>query len=463
MNSINILLVDNDPAVRQMLSQVVVPCRHISKTAENGLEALELIKEIDFDIIIADVNIPMLSGLDLMSEVQKIKPDISFMIITGYSRDYSYERIIQSGAKDYLKKPFTLEELRNKLIRIINEHGMEQENKQLLIQKTELNTQLMAMISVAYDLASELEFDSLFPLIISKITEIMAAERTSLYILDRNKKELWTRVAEGVDKIRLPLGKGISGRVAESGEMLNIVDAWKLPYFNKEFDKKNNFRTRSVLCLPIKNHGGEGVGVLQVINKKDNTRFNEKDEVFCKGLASQVGIALENALLHDELKLSFKSSIQTLSATVDAKHPLTAGHSLRVTEYSIAIAKEIGLGKKELDNLYYAGILHDIGKIGIRDDVLLKNGPFTPEERAEMNTHPLKTKDILDNFHFPRTLRHVSKIASSHHEKVNGKGYPLGLKSGQIPMGAKIIAVADVFDALTSPRDYPKYAFGKIL
>ncbi len=463
MNPENIFIVDNDPATRQMITQVISDHGLGVQSAENGMQALELIKNNAFDIVIADANLPLLNGFDLISAVRKIKPDTFFMILTGYSKDYSYEKIIRAGARDFIKKPFTGTELKNKLIRIIDEHRMEKENKRLLARQAQLNAQLSAIISVASDLASELDFNSLFPLIISKITDVMGAERTSLYILDLEKNELWTKVSEGVDTIRLPVGEGISGRVAQSGEPLNIEDAWDLPYFNREFDKKNNFRTRSVLCLPIKNHDGEKLGVLQVINKKHKPRFDAQDEVFCKGLAAQVGIALENALLHDEMKLAFKKSIQTLAATVDAKHPMTAGHSRRVTQYALIIAKKMGLDKNELDNLYYAALLHDIGKIGICDAVLLKNGPFNPEERLDMNTHPLKTKQLLDNFYFPRTLRHVPWIAACHHEKIDGTGYPLGLTGSQIPLGSKIIAVADVFDALTSPRDYPKYAFGKTL
>jgi response regulator RpfG family c-di-GMP phosphodiesterase len=459
----NILIVDGDPATRQMIAQVIAAQSYAFATAENGIKALDLIKKTPFDIVIADANIPLLNGLDLMSEVKKINPETFFMILTGYSRDYSYEKIIRAGAKDFIKKPFTVSELENKLIRIIDERRMEAENKRLLIQQAKLNAQLSAIISVASDLASELDFNNLFPLIIRKITDMMGAERTSLYILDEDKNELWTKVAEGVDTIRLPVGEGISGRVAQSGELLNIEDAWKLPYFNTEFDKKNNFRTRSVLCLPIKNHAGEKIGVLQVINKKNKQRFNTMDEIFGKALAAQVGISLENALLHDEIKLAFKKSIQTLAATVDAKHPLTAGHSRRVTQYTLVIAKKMDLDKNQMDNLYYAALLHDIGKIGICDAVLLKNGPFTPEDRAEMNTHPLKTKNILDNFYFPKALRHVPELAACHHEKIDGTGYPHGLTGDQIPLGSKIIAVADVFDALTSPRDYPKYAFGKTL
>ena len=326
-----------------------------------------------------------------------------------------------------------------------------------LDEREHLKELLASLIALASDLTAELESTRLFPLIISRVTEVMNVERTSLYVVDLDNRELWTKVAEGIDPITLPIGKGISGRVAATGEVINVADAWELPYFDRSFDLINNFRTRSVLCLPVKTPAGEIIGVLQVINKKGDKGFDLKDEVFMKSLASQVGIALENSFLIDEIKLSFNSSISTLSAIVDARHPLTAGHSERVTEYSHLIAREMTLGRNETEVLRLAAMLHDIGKIGIRDAVLLKDGLFTPEERQEMNSHPVKTKIILEKFHFPRSLRSVPEVACRHHEKIDGRGYPDGLTGDQFSLGSKIIAVADVFDALTSPREYPKY------
>ena len=127
------------------------------------------------------------------------------------------------------------------------------------------------------------------------------------------------------------------------------------------------------------------------------------------------------------------------------------------------IGREMNLDEGELEVIKYAALLHDIGKIGIRDKVLLKNGPFTPEERVEMNTHPTKTLAILKTFHFPKALRQVPMVAVYHHEKVNGQGYPEGLTGDQLPLSSKTLAVADVFDALTSPRDYPKYTDSEAL
>ena len=330
-----------------------------------------------------------------------------------------------------------------------------------LEERKRLKELLAKLVCVASNLTSELDFDRLFPLIVGNVTEVMSAERTSLYVVDWDCREIWTKVSEGIEQIRLPLGHSISGHVAETGEMINVTDAWELPYYDRSYDLKNNFRTRSVLSVPIKNRLGRIIGVLQVINKKGKDRFDAEDEIFIRGLTSQVGIALENSLLVDEVLVSFTSSISTLSAIVDARHPFTAGHSERVMEYSLLIAREMKLSKEDIETLQYAAILHDIGNIGIRDDVLMKNGPYSPADWEEMKTHPLKTKAILDKFHFPRHLRQVSEIAHLHHEKLNGEGYPNGLKGNQLPLGAKIMAVADVFDAVTSKRDYPKYAFGQ--
>jgi HD-GYP domain-containing protein (c-di-GMP phosphodiesterase class II) len=384
-------------------------------------------------------------------------------VISG-QKEFSEQSIQnQSNYTDSsINRPYPSEENEiQSLIRSFN--AIFQSAADQLEERNRLKDLLAKLIGVASDLTSELDFDRLFPLIVGNVTEVMSAERTSLYVVDWDSREIWTTVAEGIKQIRLPFGHGISGRVVETGEMINVADAWDLPYFDRSFDEKNNFRTRSVLCIPIKNHLGEIIGILQVINKKGKDRFDQEDEVFLRGLSTQVSIALENSLLVEEVLTSFTSSISTLSTIVDARHAYTAGHSERVKEYSLAIARKMKLSKEDIDTLKYAAILHDIGKIGIRDDVLQKNGSYTPQDWEEMKTHPVKTKVILDQFHFPRHLRRVPEIACLHHEKMNGGGYPNRLVGDQIPLEARIIAVADMFDAVTSKRDYPKYTSDQTL
>lgn len=213
---------------------------------------------------------------------------------------------------------------------------------------------------------------------------------------------------------------------------------------------------RSSIAVPIL-HREEILGVIMIQSSRRINAFGEKDLHLLMNIANHTAQYIKNSLLHEELMLSFESAIKTFSAMVDARHPLTAGHSERVAEISVMIAKEMGLDSKRIEALRLAALLHDIGKIGIPDQLLLKDGPLDPSEREEMNRHPLKTRRILENFHFPRFLRRVPEMASLHHERVDGKGYPGGVPGDHLPLEAKIMAVADVFDALVSPRDYPKY------
>jgi len=163
------------------------------------------------------------------------------------------------------------------------------------------------------------------------------------------------------------------------------------------------------------------------------------------------------------LETSFESMVRALSTAIEARHPITAGHSNRVTEYSVLLGKQMGLSDEDLNIIKYAGLLHDIGKIAIPDAILTKKGRFNDEERKSMENHSLWTLRILEPIYLPKSLKSVPIIAASHHEKVDGSGYPYGLLKKEIPFFACILAVGDVFDALTSIREYPKYDGNKTL
>lgn len=187
--------------------------------------------------------------------------------------------------------------------------------------------------------------------------------------------------------------------------------------------------------------------MLVKLSDKQQARLNEMNKT----------LETENYQLMLELGQSFESFVRALSIAVDAKHPLTAGHSDRVTEYSICLGKSIGLSEDELELLKYAALLHDIGKIGVPDAVLTKKGRFTDAERIVMNQHAVWTYRILNDINLPRAFEEVPHIASCHHEKLDGTGYPNELRGKKIHFFSRILAVSDVFDALTSLRDYRKY------
>jgi putative nucleotidyltransferase with HDIG domain len=291
--------------------------------------------------------------------------------------------------------------------------------------------------------------------VISRLRRATESDRGSLFLIDREHKRLCSVVAEGVQGpgISLNLNLGIAGFVAITGQELNIRDAYSDSRFDKETDRRTGYLTRSILCVPIRNQAEEILGVIQVINKRSGT-FTDSDLELLKVLSTQIAIPLENAILFDEQNQQFESVLKVLAASIDAKDPLTAGHSQKVAEYATAIARELGFGEAELDVVNVAALLHDYGKIGVNDNILKKPGRLTPLEFEEIKQHVTYTTEILSKMRFMRKYRNIPFIASCHHERLDGSGYSAGLKSHEIPFMSKILAVADVFEALTATRHY---------
>lgn len=303
---------------------------------------------------------------------------------------------------------------------------------------------------------------------LSELRQSTGSERFTLFLLDREKGELFSVVAEGLEgqDIHLSLNLGIAGLVAITGQELNIQDAYADPRFDKSTDERTGYRTRCILCLPIKDQSGGILGVIEVINKKGGV-FTDSDMHLLKALSSIVAISIENAILFQQQDRQFRSILEVLAASIDAKDPLTAGHSQKVTQYAVGIARELGFRESEIDVLSVASLLHDYGKLGTDDKILKKPGRLTPEEYDHIKQHIVNTRNILNKMYLMRKYHDVPLIASSHHERLDGSGYSDGLKAQEIPFMAKIIAVADVFEALTADRHYrealsPEEAF-KIL
>ena len=289
---------------------------------------------------------------------------------------------------------------------------------------------------------------------------------------DKEKDELWSKVALGMDdtEIRFPADKGLAGYVVKTGESLNIADAYNDPRFNPEVDKETGYRTKTILCMPIKNNNQEIIGAFQVLNKVNGV-FTKNDEDLLVAIGGSASIALENAQLFEqqkelykEQKQLFESFIDTLATSIDARDKITAGHSTRVKLYSMLIVDELGLDQKNKEIIEKAAILHDIGKIGIRDSVLQKEGKLTPEEYSHIQEHVQITHNILEKINMSEDFKMITEIACSHHEKYDGSGYYRHLKGEEIPYGGRILAVSDVFDAITSRRHYrDKMPIGNVI
>ena len=347
---------------------------------------------------------------------------------------------------------------------------IEDENRQKTISSTPpsfipneiKDDALLALLQVGRTIAVETNIDSLLTIIAQQIQQALVADRCTVFLLDDENNELWSKVALGLEtkELRFAANKGLAGHVAMTGETVNIKNAYESEYFNKDIDLQTGYKTRNILCMPIRNLSHQIVGVFQVLNKFEGD-FTQKDEDLLIAIGSSAGIALENANLFnkqkkliEEQKKLFSSFIDTLAASIDARDKITSGHSKRVTLYAELICEKYKLSDEEKEIIKNASLLHDIGKIGIKDSVLQKEGKLTPEEYEHIKEHARLTHNILGKVYISKNFEDVAEIASSHHEKFDGTGYYRGLKGENIPLGGRILAVCDVFDAITSKRHY---------
>ncbi len=210
---------------------------------------------------------------------------------------------------------------------------------------------------------------------------------------------------------------------------------------------------KSFICCPIV-FDKESLGVLAVDNIKTKRPLVERDINILMGIAPQIAVSIHNIRLVEARLMQFQSILQTLVASTEARDPITAGHSEKVTEYSVGICQQLRLPNDFIDMIRVASSLHDYGKIGVDDAILKKPGRLTVDEYEHIKTHAEKSRKILERVNFEGIYKEVPDIAASHHEKLDGTGYPRGLEGDEIPFGGKIIAVADVFEALTSRRHY---------
>ena len=211
--------------------------------------------------------------------------------------------------------------------------------------------------------------------------------------------------------------------------------------------------THSFICCPII-YEQEAIGILAVDNLKSKRSLVQSDMSLLMGIAPVIGISIRNAELMQGRVKQFTSILEVLAVSIDARDSLTAGHSVKVTEYAVGICDELGLPDDYREMIRVAALLHDYGKIGIPDSILKKEGKLDAEEYNIVKSHAVKTREILEKINFEGILKQVPEVAGAHHEKIDGSGYPNGLASKDIPFGAKIIAVADFFEAITAKRHY---------
>jgi putative nucleotidyltransferase with HDIG domain len=355
------------------------------------------------------------------------------------------------------------------LIQLIGNRVVSELDKwQLLEASRERSKRLEALVDIIGQIGSTLERDSILATIINHAHELLDAEASSLFLKDEASGELVMHITSNLPEsqkkqIRVPAGQGIIGQVVETGQtiIVNRASADRRHYIAA--DQLTGFETRSVLAVPLISRAvelgsqqGETreriIGGLEALNKISGD-FSDEDANILQTLATQAGTVLRIAQSYADANELFIDVIRVLTAAIDAKDPYTRGHSQRVAAFSVAIARHLKLDAHTVHRVRVGGILHDVGKIGVSDTILRKPGRLTPEEMAQMQEHPTIGVNIMQRV---RSLQNELPALAEHHERLDGSGYPRQLAGDQISTLGRIVAVADVFDAMTSDRPYRK-------
>jgi len=312
-------------------------------------------------------------------------------------------------------------------------------------------TSLMQMASL---INSSLDPEEIRRTSVNVATSCVGADAASLLLIDKCTGELCFEVVTGsksdyLEHKRMKPGEGIAGWIARRGGAVIVDDVKKDGRFNPVFDELSGYDTRNMIVVPVYCKGNM-LGVLQAINKLEGA-FSEDDLEMLETVANLVGTAMENALLFQEQREIFLGITTAFAEALEQRDTYTGGHTHRVRDYSIVIAHQMGLSPEECNEINLSAILHDIGKIGVSDKVLQKPGKLDHNEFLEMSRHPECGAEILEHV---KSLRNMLGGVRHHHERFDGNGYPDRIHGENIPLIARIISVADAFDAMTSTRAY---------
>lgn len=327
-----------------------------------------------------------------------------------------------------------------------------------------------ALVDTIADITTILEPDQILECIMNRASNLLEIEATSIWLRDEHTGDLVLQMATGhrsehLSQLRVPAGKGIIGYVASTGERVLVNDVRKDSRFYSQIDKQSGFVTRSILCVPLRARkiqvGGERgdieesiIGGAQALNKRNGQPFTAEDVRLFETLASQAATVLQLSRLYDKNSRLFLGIIRAVTSAIDLKDPYTRGHSQRVSDFSVSIAREMELSQEMIYHVRIGGILHDVGKIGVSDRILQKPNHLTDSEMEEMKRHPTNGVRLLEDAELIELLHEETPALAQHHERLDGRGYPLGLQGDQITLIGRIVAVADAFDAMTSDRPY---------
>ncbi len=451
MADLRVLIVDDEESTVAICKFALQRLGMEVETALTASEALAKVRQEAFDLAVVDWLLPDGSGMALFRMMREHLPQLVGILITGQNVADTNREALEAGFWAFLPKPFTISEFQATVERAAAYIRAIRERERLEL--------MMSLSEVAQQIATSLELEEVLQRILHVALQQARADKVSIMLVDQSTSPPRLRLvaAEGLSpdllSIEVPVGEGIAGQVVITGAPL-LINAQTIHQFSPSALHYQG--AGSALCLPLK-VGNRVVGVLNLTRLTSDRPFSESDIRLYLVLAAQAALAIENAQLHQKIREGYIAALASFCKFAETLMPYRQGHSIRVGIYAKRLAEVVGLDKQEAEQLRIAALMQDLGLLRVPKEVLMKPERLTDEEWQLVKQHPIWSLEMVDP---PAILTETVEAAvKHHHERFDGSGYPDGLKGEQIPLPARLLAVADTFDALCSERPYrPAYS-----
>ena len=452
--NLNILVVDDEECILDVFKRYFESeTNHTLFTASDGFEAFEIIRSESINCCFTDLAMPRLDGLELARKIYQYDNTIPVVVMTGYpSMDIAIETL-KNGVVDFITKPFQMEQILPTISKVINARSDLVENillkeeikksKELAIINEELHGKIkevetINLILQKMDQAANSQ--DLFNILVNLSGKITPCDEAHFCFFTQEMKNYEVITSFIKDK-----SKKRDGAVYIEKEIAKKIGNDGIPYLIKGKNGEGN-----IIAIPLKIRS-RVFGMLTSIIDNEDKYFSEKDIYYLNFLVDKASSSIENLALYENIYENLFSTLYAFVETIEARDPYTKQHSASVSGYAMSIARKNGCSQEEIAKLNISGNLHDIGKIGIPDNILLKPGRLTDAEYKIIKKHPVIGSNIIGHLGM---WTDEQGIIRHHHERFDGKGYPDNLKGEDIPFLARILSVADVYDALTTDRSY---------
>ncbi len=457
-----ILVVDDEENIRDVVSAFFRRRGYQVLTAGDGVDALSLIHQVAVDCCFTDINMPRMGGLELAARLREADNTVPVIVMTAYPSLENSIRTLKNGVVDFLIKPVDLKQMELSLQRVLRQREIYVEN---LMLKNEikgkerlegLNRELISRVEelntanrILKDFSSTASSEQVFKRTVDVTREVIQADAASFFVIDESARRPH-RVALAGMAVGTPAGDNGAGGRLQDLVMGVYADGVPLLVSGSGGPAEGAQDAASLMALPVKIRD-KVFGVLTAETSSRGRSFSEKDLFYVSVITQSAASSIETLALYENTYENLFATLYAFVKALEARDLYTRQHSVRVTGLAISLGRELGCSNAELEVLHFAGHLHDIGKIGIRDDILLKPGRLSAEEFEKIKTHPVIGADILNQLGLWDRERQIIRC---HHERFDGTGYPDGLRGEGIPFLSRILSVADAYDAMNSDRAY---------